>query len=593
MPNLFLDTQIDQSTEPLGTVVKVGEVEESEVKLVRGNLGDSFLDPKLKARELTSQINWVITHRKVDYLGALLSLQTHSSVAVRRKVAAGLSLLAQKEHLPELRLWQDKEADRATWLSLEAAIDKIGRGVGNESIQVRVYSVSEALALVKQILGDQTYTVEGELSEVNLNRQMYFFAVKDKAETRLDCWMFSGVANSLGFPLNDGLQVQITGKFKLSKYSKLYFEVTHIRLTGEGELLRNLKLLEQQLTMEGLFDQSRKRPIPRLPQRILLLASSHSAAISDFIKVLASRRGGIEIFHLPIKTQGIGAEQELLEALQRANRETGVHHIDTIVITRGGGSKDDLVLFNSERVVRAIHGLNRPTIVAIGHERDFTLSEKVADQRASTPSNAAQLVSLSREEVAGLLSAQLGGIVLQCQQKINSYQIVTTKLWQLCLTPVQKQVTQAKLATERTSQIIRQLIFQNRLQTNRLMDEIKSSLWAKLNDMKYELKSLVELDKLVQTQLEWSYLETNKILADICSRVRDTTQEYRRQFDLVVAKLENQDPQNILAKGYAVVSQVGQIVDSVKKFDPQTPVKVQWLDGEVDLGQNLGSRPCI
>ena len=127
-------------------------------------------------------------------------------------------------------------------------------------------------------------------------------------------------------------------------------EVSAIQLTGQGELLRNLKLLEQKLAQEGLFDPARKRPIPKVPQKILLVASPHSAAVTDFVKVLASRRTGIEIFLLPIKTQGLGAEAVILEQLAKVNDLCEQLAIDTVVITRGGGSQDDLFVFNSEAV---------------------------------------------------------------------------------------------------------------------------------------------------------------------------------------------------------------------------------------------------
>ena len=120
---------------------------------------------------------------------------------------------------------------------------------------------------VKQLLGREVYVIEGELSEVRIFRNMYYFALKDKQDSRLGCWTLEKVVQAINFPFNDGLQVRVVGKFKLSKDSRIYLEVNAIQLTGQGELLRNLKLLEQKLAQEGLFDPARKRPIPKVPKK--------------------------------------------------------------------------------------------------------------------------------------------------------------------------------------------------------------------------------------------------------------------------------------------------------------------------------------
>ena len=287
--------------------------------------GDNFLNKESKAKELTPQIDWIVTQRKIQYLDSLILLRNHKSIQVRRKTATALGLLGDSQLVQNLKEWQVHESDRQTWLILESSIDRILRRKDGvvETITARIYSVAEAINQIKRQISEKTYTIEGEISEPKLNRQMYYFGLKDSSEIRLDCMAFVGRIVKMGFPLNEGLTVRIVGKFKLSKTSRIYVDVENIELTGEGELLRNLKMLEEKLQREGLFDQTRKRPIPKIPENILLLASPNSAAIDDFGKVLNQRIGGKTIYLLPIKTQGVGAEYEILESLRVKKSNAG------------------------------------------------------------------------------------------------------------------------------------------------------------------------------------------------------------------------------------------------------------------------------
>jgi exodeoxyribonuclease VII large subunit len=378
---------------------------------------------EMKVADVNKQLDIILTHRRVMFYEQVLALKSHKSIAVRRKLAENIwklsvELARQSDgdfeaeklgKIVELNTWQEQEGDRQTWLNLNISKDKISRiseGVKEENDGVRevnVLSVDEAIKSIKKLINDKEYVIEGEISGNKFNYNFASLSLKGSDENRIDCMVFNHTLNRLDFPLNDGLQVRVTGKFNLNKWSKLYFEIKTMKLTGQGELLRNLQLLEKKLDNEGLFDVDRKRKLNPYPVNILLLASTFGAAIDDFIKVLTNRRGGITIYHIPIKTQGSSAEKEIIDSIEYANSIMGLYKIDTVVITRGGGSKDDLFVFNSENVVRAIHSLTRPSIVAIGHEQDFTLAERVADMRASTPSNAAELVSDSNREITGML----------------------------------------------------------------------------------------------------------------------------------------------------------------------------------------------
>jgi exodeoxyribonuclease VII large subunit len=159
---------------------------------------------------------------------------------------------------------------------------------------------------------------------------------------------------------------------------------------GEGALKKAADLLFKKLSAEGLFAEERKRVLPRLPQRIGLITAADSAAAADFIKILNERWGGVEVLLKDVYVQGEQAPMQIVEAIDHLNSLSEIP--EALIITRGGGSSDDLAAFNDERVVRAVASSRVPTLVAIGHEVDVSLAELAADQRASTPSNAAQIL---------------------------------------------------------------------------------------------------------------------------------------------------------------------------------------------------------
>jgi exodeoxyribonuclease VII large subunit len=567
MPDLFLSNDLE-------TTVKTEEL----------NQVDNFLSIKAKAKELLPQINWVVTHRKVEYLPQILELRKHSSIQIRRKVATGIAFLAEKSNLEELQKWQLAESDRETWLVLESTIDKIQRkqdGVYLEK-SVKILTVTEGLNLVKRLLGEQEYTLEGEITEVRAIRQMYSFAVKDKQDSRLDCWVFSGAVIRSGFPLNEGLAVRITGKFKLSpRNSKVYFEATKIQLSGEGELMRNLKLLEEKLRKEGIFDEKRKRPIPTLPKNILLLASPVSAALTDFIKVLSQRRGGVNIYHLAIKTQGVGAESEILEKLEEVNSLTQKYNIDTVVLTRGGGSQDDLVLFNSEKVVRALHAVNRPTIVAIGHERDTTLAELAADLRASTPSQAAELVSISASEV--LNQTESVNIFLQTyfNNRKKEYNLAAERLSLYMSGLVNRDIQNYRHQSQQTGQIITTFIGRTKLETEKLWQNSFVAVKLNLNQKLFDLQNLQNIDQFAFKNISELKLDLSHKTDAIYSNIKQSLSIIRNQFELTSSQIILQDPQNILKMGYAIVRQDSKIVEKTIDLKPGK-ISIQFQDGVTD-----------
>jgi exodeoxyribonuclease VII large subunit len=229
--------------------------------------------------------------------------------------------------------------------------------------------------------------IEGELSNFRVSKGKWlYFDLKDEY-AKVSC--FASVY-ALPGPLEDGMVVRISGTPRLHPQFGFSVTVQTITPAGEGSIKKAYELLKLKLTGEGLFDADKKRTLPEIPTHIALVASVESAAYADFMKILQARWPFMVIDVYDTQVQGEAAPEQLVQAITKANRELG--SADALIVTRGGGSADDLSAFNDERVVRALSASRIPTLVAIGHEIDESFAELVADVRASTPSNAAELL---------------------------------------------------------------------------------------------------------------------------------------------------------------------------------------------------------
>ncbi|MFA5935846.1 MAG: exodeoxyribonuclease VII large subunit [Patescibacteria group bacterium] len=273
---------------------------------------------------------------------------------------------------------------------------------------MRLLQVSEFVEVVNTILKEtlslEVFAVEGEVSGYRVSQgQWVSFDLKDDnalVNVFLPLW-------KLQVPVEDGMRVKVIGLPRVyPKYGKFSLSAERIELTGEGALRKALAALRVRLEKEGMFDPSRKRGLPRFPERIALIASRESAAYGDFIRVLSERWGGLKIDLYHVVVQGERAPDDITAALTQAS--SGEY--DAIIVTRGGGSFEELMCFNDERVVRAIHASKIPTMVAIGHERDLTLAEEAADVRGSTPTDCARRLVPDRRDVQYELATLLSSI---------------------------------------------------------------------------------------------------------------------------------------------------------------------------------------
>lgn len=253
---------------------------------------------------------------------------------------------------------------------------------------------TEFISIVNQTL-EYAYSpvmVVGEVASFKVNQGKWvFFDIKDE-KASVSCFM---TLWSLRVPLEDGMKVVVRAVPKLTKWGKFSLTVSAVQPVGEGSLKKAYEMLKKKLTAEGLFDVAKKRPLPEDLTRLGVISSTQAAGYADFIKIINARWGGMKVQVAHTQVQGMDAPDQIIRALRYFNERA---EVQVIVILRGGGSADDLSCFNDEALVREIAGSRIPVITGIGHEIDESLADLAADVRASTPSNAAEMLTKDRTE---------------------------------------------------------------------------------------------------------------------------------------------------------------------------------------------------
>ena len=272
--------------------------------------------------------------------------------------------------------------------------------------QQHIFAVSEVNGLIKDLIDGTPQLsglyIRGELSNYKIYPSgHHYFTLKD-GQSALRCVMFKSSAVKLRFRPENGMQAVVFGRISVFPRDGAYqLYCTQLSPDGVGDLYVAFEQLKQKLQQEGLFDPAHKKPLPLYPQRIAIVTSGAGAAVHDMIRILRRRYPIAKVLLLPVRVQGAEAPPEIVGAIRYANRwKLG----DVLITGRGGGSMEDLWAFNDERVARAIYACETPVISAVGHEPDVTISDFVADARASTPSNAAEIAVPDQVELRRQLS---------------------------------------------------------------------------------------------------------------------------------------------------------------------------------------------
>lgn len=291
------------------------------------------------------------------------------------------------------------------------------------------FTVSQAVAVLNQILETAlpTVSVVGEVANFKINQGKWvFFDLKDD-ESVLNCFM---PLSMLRMELQDGMKVAVVARPNVTKWGRFSLTVRTIRPIGEGSIKKAFELLKKKLVAEGLCDAARKRPLPELPQHIGVISSVDAAGYKDFIKIISARMGGLVIDVISTQVQGSGAADQIIAAIRQFNEMSNPPEV--IAILRGGGSRDDLAVFDDEKLVRVAAASRIPIITGVGHEIDTTLIDLVADVRASTPSNAAELLVPDRRELIaeawGKLTQMLDALDRQLLSQRHQLEDLTNRM---------------------------------------------------------------------------------------------------------------------------------------------------------------------
>lgn len=329
------------------------------------------------------------------------------------------------------------------------------------------WTVSELTAYIRELFAIdyrlQDLEVSGEISNFTRARSGHlYFTLKD-AGAQIKCVMWRSAAERLFFQPEEGDAVVANGRISVYEAGGVYqLYVEHMQPAGRGNLAVAFEQLKQRLADEGLFEAAHKKPIPLTPRKIGIVTSADAAALRDILNVLNRRYPLVSVLIAPTLVQGADAPPQIARALQWLD---GRSDIDTIIVARGGGSIEDLWAFNDERVARAIFAAQHPIITGVGHETDFTIADFVADQRAPTPSAAAELATPDIEEIrpllqgyAAMLRADMDDLIRQKRWQVQTLARALTHLSPQARLDNNRQrldVTSARLDRALTSQLVR------------------------------------------------------------------------------------------------------------------------------------------
>jgi len=412
--------------------------------------------------------------------------------------------------------------------------------------------------------------VEGEVS--NLRRQSSghsYFTLKDE-ESQLSCVLFARSASAQKVPLRDGLQVRLYGQITVYRQRGQYqLMVRLVQAQGEGMLQARFEELKRRLATEGLFDQERKRALPRFPRRIGVVTSPTGAAIHDFLHVLHRRNPGLRVVISPVRVQGKGAAAEIAAAiteLSSGSREIGF--VDVIVVSRGGGSLEDLWEFNEEVVARAIASSGVPVVSAVGHEIDFSIADFVADLRAPTPSAAAELLAADGSELLERCRSLVGRIAREAHALLDRHGDRQDRLAASALfREPHRRLEEARMGSDRLEEIL-----------SGSMDLRVERLRAALSTYSAQLAAAHPGQQLSRVTQRIITLAAQLGVQAMRRLERDQGRLKRTQ-----AALSALDPKATLARGFSITRTTeGKVVTSASQVKPGEVIHTQLAEGEVE-----------
>ena len=434
--------------------------------------------------------------------------------------------------------------------------------------EIKIISVTELNKLAKSLLenGIPKLWIEGEIS--NLARPAsghIYFSLKDET-SQIRCAWFKQRQSINANDISNGMKMLALGKISLYQPRGEYqFIIEKMETAGEGDLKRKYEELKQKLFNEGLFDREKKLEIPKLPKKIGVITSPSGAAIRDVLSILKRRFPLLPIVIFPITVQGDNAAPDIENALKNANLRADC---DVLILTRGGGSLEDLWAFNEEIVARAIHVSKIPIISAIGHETDTTIADFVSDIRAPTPSGAAEIVTPDQNELLKLLKTLFGRIEHETNQYINSKS--QSMDW------LSKRLSQSNPIMTVRKQIeisgnLRKVLFSSIGRNLSIHSKAVDSLKFRLNSSSPKLEIQKAISHLSEMQLK------------ITTSTKSSVTNLNSQLTTLGKTLDSLSPLKTLDRGYAVArdSKTKKIISNSEKVSINSQIDIKLAKGEI------------
>jgi exodeoxyribonuclease VII large subunit len=384
--------------------------------------------------------------------------------------------------------------------------------------------------------------IKGEISNFKAHsRGHFYFTLKDEG-SRINAIMFASSTRKLKFMPTDGMKVLVTGKISVFEANGGYqIYVSDMLEDGVGNLYIAYEQLKKKLELEGLFDKSIKKSIPRIPKRIGVVTAPTGAAIKDIISTIKRRWPIAEVYLFPSLVQGEDAKEDIVRQIEKAD----TFNLDTLIVGRGGGSIEDLWPFNEEIVARAIYNCNTPIISAVGHEVDFTIADFVADLRAPTPTGAAEMA------------------VPQLSDMINYLNQVNIRLNNTIF-------NQIKSSRRKLDSITSRNIFKNPMMIYQTKEMIFDSTIERL---KFSLKNLTNIKEKELLKLKNSYVLRNPY------QILDKKSNKYLQ---IVSKLETLSPLLTLKRGYTMTKINDKVISSCRNVKSGDTISIEFSDGSID-----------
>jgi len=443
----------------------------------------------------------------------------------------------------------------------------------------KVLSVSELTWQIKRLLEGQVgqVWVTGEITNLRFQSSGHiYFTLKD-AGAQLNCVLFRGELKTDRSLLQDGRKVILRGELTVYEPRGQYqMRVMAVELQGLGALQAAFEKLKQKLSAEGLFAPERKRPLPRYPQRIGLVTSPTGAAIRDVLHVIQRRNPGLQVILAPCRVQGEGAAAEIAGAIRLLNEfhasqaalSQGQQALDLILVTRGGGSLEDLWAFNEEIVARAIFESALPVVSAVGHEIDFTISDFVADLRAATPSAAAELIT--------------EGVFSSCQFLAEA----GARLRQLAGQQMADKAQALSLASQRLARAHPRRRLNDWLQR---LDDLQTGLLraARAGARRQRVAWQNLADRLSRARPALLLKQRRQVLRQAGQRLQEQARhrlrESRNRFQTLAARLRLLGPEQVLGRGYSITrdAQSGAVLRAAAAARAGQRLKTRLKVGEI------------